>query len=100
MQLARALCTKRPLRNLVILIVLGASFFTLPVRRAYAGLVIASVPCFDISIDGVAFCISTALCVDFEGVTDILISPLLETPVRFRPSLTRQLGLKTLFLPA
>ena len=82
---------KKPLRNLVFLIVLVGSFFTLPVRRAHA-LILFSTPCFDISIDGVAFCIATALCVNSDGLSDILIFPTIGNTCSVSPVINQASG--------
>ena len=87
----KLLSRNRPLRNLVFLIVLGCSFFTLPVRRAQA-LIIFSTPCFDISIDGVAFCIATALCLNLDGLSDILIFPIIGNTCSASPVINQAAG--------
>ena len=58
MRVLEAIGTKKVLRNVVFMLMLGASFFSLQLRPAYAGFVIWQSPCFDITIDGLAFCIA------------------------------------------
>lgn len=92
MQTLKALGKTKTLRNIVFLIVLSASFFTMPTRPVRADLVIFWIPCFDFSIDGVAFCLSTAVCVDLEGVTDLIIFPIIGRTCSVSPVLNTASG--------
>lgn len=97
MRVLKAFLTTKLLRHAIFILVLSVSFSSLSIRRAHAGLVIASIPCFDISIDGVAFCVSTALCVDFEGLTDLLIFPLIGNTCSASPVINTASGYEDAF---
>jgi hypothetical protein len=91
MRLLEAIRTNKLVRNAVLLIVLSASFFTLPVRRAHA-LILFSTPCYALSIDGLAFCIATALCVNSDGLSDILIFPNIGNTCSVSPVINQAAG--------
>lgn len=92
MQTSKVLCRSGALRNIVFLIVLSASFFTMPIRSTRADLVIFWTPCFGFSIDGVAFCLATATCIDLEGVTELVIFPLIGRTCSVSPVLNTATG--------
>ncbi|MEK6299873.1 MAG: hypothetical protein AABO41_04055 [Acidobacteriota bacterium] len=93
MQTLKVLGKTKALRNIVFLIVLSASFFTMPTRPARADLVIFWTPCWDFSIDGVAFCLATATCIDLEGLTELFIFPLIGRTCSVSPVLNTVNGL-------
>jgi hypothetical protein len=86
------LVSKTLLRNVVFLIVLSSSFFTLPLRLVQAGTVVVYIPCFDFAISSIASCISTGLCVDSEGVTFIEIFPTIGNTCSASPVFNEAIG--------
>ncbi len=92
MQLVRALGSKRPLRNLLILIVLSASFFTLPVRHAYAGTVGVWTFCYDPEINLLAICFALGICADSVGVTFIEVVPYIGDTCSVSPVFNEAIG--------
>jgi len=74
MQRLKVLGKTKVLRSIALLIVLSVTF-SVSTQPARAGLVIIWNPCFDFAIDSLALCLSDAICVDLEGLTDLLIAP-------------------------
>lgn len=83
---------KKLLRNLLVLTVLGVSFFALPVRNAEAGTVAIYVPCWDGQINLLAACASFGMCADSEGVTFIEIFPYIGDYCSISPVFNEAIG--------
>ena len=92
MRVLRAIGAKNVPRNIVFLLVLGGSFFMMPVRPVSAGILIFDVPCFDLAIDGIAFCIATGVCVNSDGVADITIFPYIGNNCSVSPVINQASG--------
>lgn len=69
-----AFSSRTLIRNVLFLSVLSISYFTLPLERAQAGVVIASTPCWGMAIDSLAICgpvPATAICLELDGLNFI-----------------------------